>query len=51
MTIYRQTQKGIAPLIVNLEEIARGKAEMVYLDPGDQVVVPGNKIKTVDKSS
>lgn len=47
--IYRQTQTGITPLAVNLEEIARGKAEMIYLVPGDQIVVPGNKIKTVEK--
>ena len=49
VVIYRQTQTGISPLAVNLEEIARGKAEMIYLVPGDQVVVPGNKIKTVEK--
>lgn len=49
VVIYRQTLNGITPLIVNLEEIARGKAEMIYLVPGDQVVVPGNKIKTVEK--
>jgi len=49
VVIYRQTQTGITPLAVNLEEIARGKAEMIYLVPGDQVVVPGNKIKTVEK--
>ena len=47
--IYRQTQNGITPMSVNLEEIARGKAEMIYLVPGDQVIVPGNKIKTMDK--
>ena len=46
--IYRQTQNGITPLTVNMEDIARGKAEMLYLVPGDQVIVPGNKIKTVD---
>lgn len=49
VVIYRQTLNGITPLAVNLEEIARGKAEMIYLVPGDQVVVPGNKIKTVEK--
>ncbi len=49
VTIYRQTQNGITPLTLNMEEIARGKAEMVYLVPGDQVIVPGNKIKTVEK--
>ncbi|CAN5174222.1 hypothetical protein BH20ACI1_BH20ACI1_20770 [soil metagenome] len=49
VTIYRQTQNGITPLAVNMEDIARGKAEMIYLVPGDQVIVPGNKIKTVEK--
>lgn len=49
VVIYRQTQIGITPLAVNLEDIARGKAEMIYLVPGDQVVVPGNKIKTIEK--
>jgi polysaccharide export outer membrane protein len=34
------------PIIVNLRDIERGKvAEMVYLVPGDQVIVQGNKIK------
>ena len=49
VVIYRQTQTGITPLAVNLEQIVRGKAEMIYLVPGDQIVVPGNKIKTVEK--
>ena len=49
VTIYRQTQNGITPIAVNMEDIARGKAEMLYLVPGDQVIVPGNKIKTMDK--
>ncbi len=49
VVIYRQTQNGITPLSVNLEEVAHGKAEMVYLVPGDQVIVPGNRIKMVDK--
>ena len=47
VTIVRQTQNGLTPIVVNLDLIARGKAEMVYLVPGDQVVVPGNRIKTV----
>ena len=49
VVIYRQTQTGITPIAINLEDIARGKAEMIYLVPGDQVVVPGNKIKTVER--
>jgi len=49
VTIVRQTANGLTSIPVNLQEIARGKAEMVYLVPGDQVIVPGNKIKTIDK--
>ncbi len=49
VTIVRQTPTGLTSIPVNLQLVARGKAEMVYLVPGDQVIVPGNKIKTVDK--
>jgi len=44
--IYRQTQTGLKPITVNLQEVERGKAEMIYLVPGDQVFVPdsGNKL-------
>lgn len=38
--IYRQTAKGLSQIAVNLQDIERGKAEMVYLVPGDQVFVP-----------
>lgn len=35
-----------APIAVNLQNIERGKAkEEVFLVPGDQIIVPGNKIK------
>ena len=38
------------PIAVNLQDIERGKAkEQVFLVPGDQVIVPGNKIKTLDR--
>jgi polysaccharide export outer membrane protein len=33
---------------VNLSTIEKGKAEMVFLSPGDQVVVQGNMMKKVD---
>ncbi|MDQ6785846.1 MAG: polysaccharide export protein [Acidobacteriota bacterium] len=49
VSIVRQTATGLTSIPVNLQEIARGKAEMVYLVPGDQVIVPGNKIKTIDR--
>lgn len=48
VTILRQTTSGLSPITVNLQEIARGKGEMIYLVPGDQVIVPGNKIKKVE---
>lgn len=48
VTIVRQTQTGLKPITVNLKELASGKTEMVYLVPGDQVIVPGNKIKQID---
>jgi polysaccharide export outer membrane protein len=50
VTVVRQTQNGLISIPVNLDLIARGKAEMIYLVPGDQVIVPGNKIKTLDKA-
>jgi hypothetical protein len=35
---------------VNVADIYRGKApDTTYLVPGDQIVVPGNKLKTFDK--
>lgn len=48
VTILRQTTSGLTPITINLQEMARGKGEMVYLVPGDQVIVPGNKIKKVE---
>jgi len=48
VTIIRQTATGLTPIPVNLKEIASGKTEMIYLVPGDQVIVPGNKIKKID---
>ena len=48
VTVVRQTASGLTSIPVNLTDIARGKAEMVYLVPGDQVIVPGNKIKKID---
>ncbi|HZS05739.1 MAG TPA: polysaccharide biosynthesis/export family protein [Blastocatellia bacterium] len=34
---------------VNLNEIQRGRGAPFYLAPGDVIVVPGNKFKTVEK--
>ncbi|MGH9873400.1 MAG: hypothetical protein ACRD9S_13185 [Pyrinomonadaceae bacterium] len=34
------------PIAVNLSAIYKGKApDVTYLVPGDQIVVPGNKLK------
>ena len=41
VTLYRFDAQGrLKPQIVNLQEIERGKGEMIYLEPGDQVFVP-----------
>ncbi len=41
VVIYSYDAQGrITPKTVNLTEIERGKAEMIYLNPGDQVFVP-----------
>ena len=41
VTLYRFDAQGkLKPQLVNLQEIERGKGEMIYLEPGDQVFVP-----------
>lgn len=41
VTLYRFDAQGkLKPMIVNLQDIERGKSEMIYLEPGDQVFVP-----------
>jgi polysaccharide export outer membrane protein len=41
VTLYRFDAQGkLKPMIVNLQDIERGKGEMIYLEPGDQVFVP-----------
>lgn len=43
-----QPDGRLLPMTVNIKEIERGRArEMAFLVPGDQVVVPGNRLKTV----
>ena len=40
----------LAKIPINVADIYRGKApDTTYLVPGDQIVVPGNKLKTFDK--
>ncbi|HEX8369567.1 MAG TPA: polysaccharide biosynthesis/export family protein [Pyrinomonadaceae bacterium] len=57
--IYRQSEKGLTQIPVDLQAIERGKAEMVYLVPGDQVFIPdagfklsvSNVFKVLEKAS
>lgn len=48
--LRKQANGNLAPIPVNVAAIYRGQApDSIYLIPGDQVVVPGNKWKTFDK--
>ncbi|MBS1787943.1 MAG: polysaccharide export protein [Acidobacteria bacterium] len=44
-----QKEGGTTAIPVNMKEVERGKAQDIFLIPGDTVVVPGNKFKTIDK--
>jgi polysaccharide export outer membrane protein len=45
--LRRKADGKLYPIPVNLAAIERGQAkEMDYLSPGDQVIVPGNRLKT-----
>jgi protein involved in polysaccharide export with SLBB domain len=46
--LRRQSTGLLSPIPVNVSAIYKGKAaDAVYLVPGDQIVVPGNKMKKV----
>ena len=48
--LRRQADGNVRPIPVNVKKIERGQAkEMAFLVPGDQVIVPGNKLKILDK--
>lgn len=48
VVLRRQTTGVLAQIPVNLSKIYKGKAaDNLYLVPGDQIVVPGNKLKTL----
>jgi polysaccharide export outer membrane protein len=50
ISVLRMQANGKAtPIPVNLNEVRRGKAQDIYLVPGDTIIVPGNKFKTIDK--
>lgn len=39
------------PIPINIREVEKGEAQDMYLVPGDTVVVPGNKFKTLEKAA
>ena len=48
VVLRRQSTGVLAQIPVNLDLVYKGKAaDNVYLVPGDQIVVPGNKLKTL----
>lgn len=50
LVLRRQPDGMLADLRVNVSDIYKGKApDNLYLVPGDQIVVPGNKLKTIQK--
>jgi polysaccharide export outer membrane protein len=50
MVLRRQANGNLAPIAVNVSAIYKGKApDVTYLVPGDQVVVPGNRLKSFQK--
>lgn len=50
VVLRRQADGNLQPIAVNVSAIYKGKApDLVYLVPGDQVIVPGNKFKSFQK--
>lgn len=50
VVLRRQPTGMLAPIAVNVSAIYKGKAaDDTYLVPGDQIIVPGNKLKTLAK--
>ncbi len=50
VVLRRQPSGILAPIAVNVSAIYQGKApDNTYLVPGDQIIVPGNKLKTLQK--
>lgn len=48
--LRRKADGNLNPILVNLSEIEKGRAkEMAYLAPGDQVIVPGNRLKSIQQ--
>jgi len=50
VVLRRQANGILSPIAVNVTAIYQGKApDSTYLVPGDQIIVPGNKLKTLQK--
>jgi polysaccharide export outer membrane protein len=50
VVLRRQVNGNLQPIAVNVSAIYKGKApDIVYLVPGDQILVPGNKFKSFQK--
>lgn len=50
VVLRRQANGVLSPIAVNVSAIYNGRApDSTYLVPGDQIVVPGNKLKTLQK--
>jgi protein involved in polysaccharide export with SLBB domain len=50
VVLRRQANGMLSPIAVNVSAIYKGRAaDNTYLVPGDQIVVPGNKLKTLQK--
>jgi protein involved in polysaccharide export with SLBB domain len=50
VVLRRQSNGVLSPIAVNVSEIYKGRApDSTYLVPGDQIIVPGNKLKTLQK--
>jgi protein involved in polysaccharide export with SLBB domain len=50
VVLRRQSSGVLLPIAVNVSAIYQGKApDSTYLVPGDQIIVPGNKLKTLQK--
>lgn len=50
IVLRRQADGNLKPIAVNLTAIYQGKApDITYLVPGDQVIVPGNRMKSFQK--
>ena len=50
VVLRRQANGVLSPIAVNVSAIYKGRApDNIYLVPGDQIVVPGNRLKTFQK--